>query len=502
MTVTRKMYLYNTAKRAKELFVPEHETVGMYCCGPTVYNYAHIGNLRTYLFEDVLKRTLVAFGYPVKHVVNITDVGHLTSDEDSGEDKMEKGARREGKTVGEIAEHFTQTFMADIASLNIKSPDIWPKATDHITQMIDLVSTLEDKGFTYKTSDGIYFDTSKFPDYIAFARLDPENLRGGERVDMGEKRNVTDFALWKFSPENEKRQMEWESPWGTGFPGWHIECSAMSLAYLPQPLDIHCGGADHIRVHHTNEIAQTEAATGKPFARFWVHGEFLVLDKGKMAKSGGSFITLSSLKEREIPPLAYRLFCFSAHYRSPLTFSWDGLKAAAQSLSNIRKAVAGLEDTGNMQNSTAAVDRILKPFYTAVGDDLNMPRAMAAVWDIIKDSTIEPALRRACCERADVILGLDLTLCRETCTQTLEAADGTVIHFECEDGPVPQPVAEKLATMVALRRTARKNKDYATADALRQKLTNLGVVLADQSDGTTVVGVPPKICKQDAETLS
>ena len=500
MEQTKKLHLYNTATREKKLFVPEHETVGMYCCGPTVYNYAHIGNLRTYIFEDVLKRALVAFGYPVKHVVNITDVGHLTSDEDTGEDKMEKGARREGKSVWDIAAHFTKTFMDDISSLNIREPDVWPKATDHITQMIDLVQTLEQKGFTYRTEDGIYFDTSKFPDYVKFARLDPENLRAGERVDMGEKRNVTDFALWKFSPKDQKRQMEWKSPWGIGFPGWHIECSAMSLTYLPQPLDIHCGGADHIRVHHTNEIAQTEAATGKQFSRFWVHGEFLVLDKGKMAKSGGSFITLSSLKDHDIPPLAYRMFCFTGHYRSPLTFSWDGLKAAAQSLTNLRKSVTGLASSDTPVDKMH-LDRAMQPFYTAVGDDLNMPRAMAAVWELIKDNSLEQSIRRKCVELADEILGLDLAAYQERSAQTILVAGETPVHFECEGGPVPETLAEKLAVIVRERRSARKNKDYATADAIRDKMVKLGVILKDQPDGSTTIVVPSALCNQDSETL-
>jgi len=253
--------------------VPQGDVVSMYCCGPTVYNTAHIGNLRTYISEDVLVRAIRACGHTVKHVMNITDVGHLVSDADTGEDKMEKGAAREGKSVWQIAEHYTQEFRANMKALNINEPSVWAKATDHIPEMIALVKTLQDKGFGYRTADGIYFDTSKFPAYRDFAQLDIEGMDAGHRIEMGDKRNITDFALWKFSPANEKRQMEWESPWGLGFPGWHIECSAMALKHLGQPLDIHCGGTDHIRVHHTNEIAQTEAATGTQFSRcmvsFW-----------------------------------------------------------------------------------------------------------------------------------------------------------------------------------------------------------------------------------------
>jgi cysteinyl-tRNA synthetase len=487
------LQLFNTATRAKERFEPLHDPVAMYCCGPTVYNYAHIGNLRTYIFEDVLRRALIALGYRVNHVVNITDVGHLTSDEDTGEDKMEKGARREGKSVWDIAAHFTQTFMADIASLNILSPDRWPKATDHIPQMIDLVATLEKGGFTYRTSDGIYFDTSKFPGYVDFAQLDPENLRAGERVDMGEKRNVTDFALWKFSPVDEKRQMEWESPWGTGFPGWHIECSAMSLAYLPQPLDIHCGGADHIRVHHTNEIAQTEAATGKKFVRHWLHGEFLVIDKGKMSKSGESFVTMAVLREKHIAPLAYRMFCYTAHYRSPLSFSWDGLAASAQSLANLRRAISSLPQGAS--DDLAAVEKHLEPFYGAVCDDLNMPRAMAAIWELVRDETISGAVRRRCVEKADAILGLDLTIEQVDIARTVVGADGITTRFEGTGaaGLSSEVLAQLDNDIFVRRRRARREKDWPTADRIRQQLASAGITVKDNSDGSTTTTIPETV---------
>ncbi len=406
----KPLYLYNTATRNKELFQPVHDPVEMYCCGLTVYNYAHIGNLRTYIFEDVLKRILLAHGYNVKHVLNITDVGHLTSDADSGDDKMEKGAAREGKSVWQIAEFFTNKFKENIVDLNILCPDLWPKATDHIPQMINLVEKLEKKGFTYRTSDGIYFDTTKFPSYCDFAHLDPESFRAGERVDMGDKRSVTDFALWKFSPKGQKRQMEWDSPWGIGFPGWHIECSAMSMEYLEMPLDIHCGGADHIRVHHTNEIAQSEAATGKKFVKYWIHGEFLVLDKVKMAKSGSNFVTLDSVKNEGIDPLAYRMFCFTAHYRNPLSFSMDGLKAAGASLVNLRKNIP-IDDKNVVDE--IRVQQVLESFYDAINDDLNMPRAVAALWDILKDSSIDPGVRRQSALKADEILALNLLAVQE-----------------------------------------------------------------------------------------
>ncbi|MBN1761197.1 MAG: cysteine--tRNA ligase [Chitinispirillaceae bacterium] len=491
----KALYLFNTASRIKEPFEPLHDPVGIYCCGPTVYNYAHIGNLRTYIFEDVLKRALLLFDYRVNHIVNITDVGHLTSDEDTGEDKMEKGARREGKSVWDIAAHFTETFMEDIASLNILNADRWPKATDHIEQMISLVRTLEEKGFTYRTVDGIYFDTEKFPAYVEFAGLDPENLRAGERVEMGEKRNPTDFALWKFSPTDQRRQMEWESPWGTGFPGWHIECSAMSLAYLPQPIDIHCGGADHIRVHHTNEIAQTEAATGKPFVRYWLHGEFLMLDKGKMAKSGESFVTMATVRRRGIAPLAYRMFCFSAHYRSPLSFSWEGLQAAEQSLKSLRKTVRALGPDETWSNEQ--VTETLEAFYAAVGDDLNMPRAVAALWDCIHDTSLTGGLRRACVAEADRVLGLDLLMeDAEERVTVAYGADGEEVRIEGA-ADITDEISSAVVDIVSRRRTARKEKNFPVADAIRDRLGGLGITVKDLPDGAAVVTLPPEAYEND-----
>lgn len=485
------LYLYNTAQRKKTAFVPVNDPVALYCCGPTVYNYAHIGNLRTYIFEDVLKRILELLGYGVRHVVNITDVGHLTSDEDTGEDKMEKGAKREGKSVWDIARHFTDAFMADAAALNIIPADVWPKATDHIEQMIAMVKTLEDKGFTYTTADGVYFDTAKFPAYVTFAGLDPAMLRAGERVDMGDKRSVTDFALWKFSPQSEKRQMEWESPWGKGFPGWHIECSAMSLAYLPQPLDIHCGGSDHVRIHHTNEIAQSEAATGKKFVETWLHGEFLVMDKGKMAKSGGNFVTLSSLKERGVDPLAYRMFCFTGHYRSPLTFSWDGLDAASQSLARMRKSVQVLlaAERGD-EVSDDAVQSALGPFYAALCDDMNMPRALAAVWELIRDEAHSAALRTACLRVAETVLGLNVfTAPAAVAAMERVSADGDIITFECDEEP-PEVLINGVVDKLTRRKQARAAKEWAVADKIRDLLANAGVVVKDQKDGAVHVLIP------------
>jgi len=308
---------YNTLTRKLEDFNPLNPpNVGLYTCGPTVYMYAHIGNLRTYIFEDILKRVLLANNYKVNHVMNITDVGHLTSDADTGDDKLEKEAIKENKNAWEIAAFYTAAFQKDLEELNIIPPDIWCKATDHINEQIELVKKLESKGFTYRTDDGIYFDTSKVADYGKLAGLDIEGLRAGIRVEMvAGKKNPTDFALWKFSPTNVKRQMEWDSPWGKGFPGWHIECAAMSMKYLGETFDIHCGGIDHIPVHHTNEIAEAESATGKPFVKYWLHGEFLELKEGRMGKSEGNAILVSTLKEKGFDPLSYRYLVLNTHYR-------------------------------------------------------------------------------------------------------------------------------------------------------------------------------------------
>ncbi|MEZ4618415.1 MAG: cysteine--tRNA ligase [Caldilineaceae bacterium] len=321
--------LYDTYSRSLRDFAPlSPEEVGLYTCGPTVYDYAHIGNLRTYLFEDILRRVLEFNGYKVKHVMNITDVGHLVSDADSGEDKMEKGSRRTGKTAWEIAEFYTQAFQEDLRRLNILEPTIWCRATDYIPEQIEMIGCIEANGYAYTTSDGVYFDTAKLDDYGYLARLKIEGLQAGMRVDMGEKRNPTDFALWKFSPKDQTRQMEWESPWGVGFPGWHIECSAMSAKFLGNLFDIHCGGEDHIPVHHTNEIAQTEACHGTHLANFWLHGYFLQLDDAKMAKSAGGFLRVQTLLDRGYEPLVYRFFCLSGHYRAKLNFTWESLDGA------------------------------------------------------------------------------------------------------------------------------------------------------------------------------
>lgn len=450
--------LFDTYKRSMRDFEPlSPPEVGLYACGPTVYDYAHIGNLRTYVFEDLLRRVLEINGYKVKHVVNITDVGHLTSDADTGEDRMEKGSRRTGKTAWEIAEIYTKEFKEDMRRLNIMEPHIWCRATDHIQEQIDLVKCIEDKGFTYRTSDGIYFDTSKLPEYGYLARLDIEGLKAGVRVDMAEKRNVTDFALWKFSPSDEKRQMEWNSPWGTGFPGWHIECSAMSAKYLGSFFDIHCGGEDHITVHHTNEIAQTQACYGTQLANYWMHGRFLQIDESRMGKSVGNFLRLQMLIDRGYDPMAWRYFCLGAHYRTKLNFSWESLDGAAKALNRLRAAayewgVPGAADKGFQEG-----------FLERINDDLNMPRALALTWDLVK-SDLAASVKKAMLIEFDRVLGLRLDAWR----------------------PSEETVPDDIMALMAQRQQARKEKRWKDADDLRDRIRESGYEIEDGPEGPRV----------------
>jgi len=405
--------LYDTYSRQVREFEPlQPPRVGLYACGLTVYDYAHIGNLRTYIFEDILRRTLEAHSYDVLHVQNITDVGHLVSDADTGEDKMEKGSRRTGKSAWEIAKFFTEAFRRDLAALNVLEPHIWPKATDHIAEQIALIQCIEEQGYTYLTSDGVYFDTSRLADYGALARLDVEGLQAGARVDLGEKRNPTDFALWKFSPPGEQRQMEWDSPWGVGFPGWHIECSAMAAKYLGPYFDIHCGGEDHIPVHHTNEIAQSEACYKTRLANFWMHGYFLVTSGEKMAKSKDHFVTLEELFA-DYDPLVVRFHLLRSHYRSVSDFSEEGLQASAAGLKRLREAYRnarhGLPEGVEADAQPFAAFR--ERFAAALDDDLNTPQAIAVLFDAARDVNraveegASPAYRAGAIALLDELLG-------------------------------------------------------------------------------------------------
>ena len=452
------LVLYDNYARSLRPFAPllPDGPVGLYTCGPTVYDYQHIGNYRTFLFEDLLKRVLQWNGYRVRHVMNVTDVGHLTSDADTGEDKMEKGARRTGKTAWEIAALYTDAFVDDIRALNILPPDVLSRATDHIPEQIAFIVDLEARGFTYRTSDGVYFDTSRQPDYGYLARLDRAGLTAGKRVDIGEKRNATDFALWKFSPAGRKRQMEWDSPWGRGFPGWHIECSAMAQRYLGDFFDIHCGGEDHIPVHHTNEIAQTEARVGTRLANFWMHGYFLLANDAKMAKSAGEFLRVGALVERGYDPLAYRYLCLTGHYRTQLNFTWEALDAAATGLSRMRSGFHGLEHDADAY----ADDGLLGRFTALVNDDLNAPRALALAWETLRGD-LPAAVRRATLARFDEVFGL-----------------GLASWVPREDA-----IPDDIESLAKARAEARRTRNWAEADRLRAALRDAGYDVEDKPDG-------------------
>ena len=453
---------FNTLALKKEFFKPiKNKKAGIYTCGPTVYNFVHIGNLRTYIFEDILRRTLEYNGYKVKHVMNITDVGHLSSDEDTGEDKIEKSAREQKKSAWEIAGFYTKQFQKDIIELNIESAHLMPKATEHIKEQIGLIKILEKKGFTYKTKDGIYFNTSKFKDYGKLGKLKKKiDQKYGRIKPSKEKRNLADFALWKFSPPagGKKRQMEWKSPWGMGFPGWHIECSAMSTKYLGQPFDIHAGGIDHIPVHHQNEIAQSEAAYDKPLAKYWLHGEFLVIDQKKMSKSEGNFITLNILKEKNFNPLSYRFFVLSSHYRKPLNFSWEALEAAQRGLEHLYNQISNLKSqiskTGNINSD------FKKKFLEKINDDLNTPKALAVVQEILKSRLITDDCKLATILDFDKVLGLKIK-------ESLATAK----------------IPEKVKKLADRRELARQSKNWQEADKLRKQIRKLGYEIEDTKEG-------------------
>lgn len=440
----------------------------MYCCGPTVYLYAHIGNFRTYIFEDVLRRVLEFNGFKVKHVMNITDVGHLTSDADTGEDKMEVGAKRERKTIWEIAEFYTKAFFEDAEKLNMLKPMIVCKATDHITDIIELVRKLEKKGCTYVTDSGVYFDTSKLKDYgkltgMSFERLN-ETLKAGARVEFDpQKRNITDFGVWFFSPKDKKRQMEWDSPWGVGFPGWHAECSAMSMKHLGETFDIHCSGIDHIPIHHTNEIAQSEAATGKKFVNYWLHGAFLVFGKeAKMAKSEGKIITVKNLVEKGFDPLAFRYLCMTAHYRSELVFTWESLQAAQNALFTLREHVRKLsEDIEGKREWSKKAEEYRGKFLGAMNDDLNTPEALALVWKLVRDEK-EISHR----EKYELLLEFD-----------------RIFALDLNRELIREELPKEAEELIRKREQARKAKDWKKADQIRQQLKAIGIIIEDTPQG-------------------
>lgn len=462
--------LFNTLGREKQAFKPiEPGHVGLYTCGPTVYDYQHIGNFRTFMFEDFLKRVLLYNGYYVNHIMNITDVGHLVSDGDEGEDKMEKGSARTGKTVWEIAEYYTQFFLDDAKALNILPPTKYTKATEYIKEQVDMIKCLDDKGYTYVTSDGVYFDTSKLTDYGKLANLDIEGLEEGSRIQFStEKKNKTDFALWKFSPLEEKRQMEWDSPWGKGFPGWHVECSAMSKKYLGDTFDIHCGGIDHIPIHHTNEIAQSEACNGKPFVHYWLHGAFLEEESGKMSKSKGEFLRVKTLIDKGYSPLDYRYLCLGTHYRKRLLFSWDLLEQAKVTFGRLKQNIQTIRDdvkkNSDPRDATMPED-IKEKFTEAVNDDLNMPQALAVLWGVIRNDKLSSVEKMNLVNDFNRVLGLDLD-------KDIEAGNLNV----------PAEIME----LVEKRIAAKKSKDFKKADAIRDELKALGWEVLDKKDGFEV----------------
>ncbi len=461
-----ELVLYNTLSRRKEVFRPlSGNQARVYSCGPTVYSRQHLGNLRTYVFADLLNRGLRFFGFDVRHVINITDVGHLTGDVDSGEDKLEKAAREQKLSAWEIAAHWTRVFQEDLAKLHCRPPDLWCKATDHIPEQIELIEKLETKGFTYRIADGVYFDVSKDPHYGELSRIDLAAQAAGERIEGAiEKRNAADFALWKLSdPKGPPRQMEWDSPWGRGFPGWHIECSAMSVKHLGLHFDIHSGGIDHIPVHHPNEIAQTEnALDARPWVRFWIHGGWLLNDSAKISKStGGSVLNLDELIASGFDPLAFRYFLLGGHYRQQLSYSDDAIKGAQIAYKRLLRHAQELRDDPT-SSGAAEAESLRARFREAVGDDLNAPRALAVVWEAARSDALGGREKHALLCEWDAFLGLGLA-----------------------DAQAPAQESDtELDALVAERDAARAAKNWTRSDEIRNLLKDRGIVIEDSPQGS------------------
>ena len=460
--------LYNTLTKKKEDFVPlQKEAVRIYTCGPTVYSYAHIGNFRAYIFMDNLRRTLEYNGYTLKHVMNLTDVGHLESDADEGEDKMEKAARRENKDPYEIAKFYADIFFKDMGRLHIEKPEIIAKATDHIPEMMSFVEELIKNEYAYETSRAIYFDISKLDKYPVLSNRKLDDQIAGARVEVDpEKRNPYDFAVWIKAPEN--HIMKWESPWGLSYPGWHLECSAMSRKYLGDVFDIHTGGVDHIPTHHENEIAQSKGCTGKIPAKIWMHVEFLQVDGGKMSKSLENTYTLDQLQEKGIEPLAYKLFCYTAHYRTKLNFTFDSALSTQKALNRLREAYVKHEEAPKMKIEENKIQSYKERFLEAINDDLNMPLAMGIVWEIARNEIKAK-------EWADLLLELDKVLALDL--------KNSKSYLETEK-KVELP--EEIQKMVEERKIARQNKDWAKSDDLREKIEQAGYHVKDTKEGMTV----------------
>ncbi|MBQ7383586.1 MAG: cysteine--tRNA ligase [Clostridia bacterium] len=471
------MLIYNSLSRKKEEFIPNVEgKVNMYTCGPTVYHYAHIGNLRSYIMEDVLEKHLRYLGYDVKRVMNITDVGHLTSDADEGEDKMLKGAKREKKTVMEIAKFYTDAFFADCKKLNIKTPDVVAPATECIDSFIEVITSLIEKGYAYEAGGNIYFDTSKLKQYYVFNDFKEDDLAVGVREGVEEdtnKRNKADFVLWFTKSKFDDQELKWDSPWGVGYPGWHIECSCISMKNLGEYLDIHCGGIDNAFPHHTNEIAQSEAYVGHKWCNYWFHVHHLNTNSGKMSKSSGEFLTVSLLEQKGYNPLVYRMFCLQSHYRKSLVFSYENLDNTVTAYNKLTARIAALI----AQNDTTPVDEaaaqeLRAGFREALDNDLNTSLAVTALYDLLKANT-NPATKLSLIAEYDTVLGLDLIKAAEKQVKTEEAA------------PVnDDPFIAEIEEMIKKRKEAKAAKDYATADAIRKELADKGVTLIDTPEGT------------------
>ncbi|HZZ98366.1 MAG TPA: cysteine--tRNA ligase [Candidatus Saccharimonadia bacterium] len=470
------MKLFNTLSRSIEEVVPlDGATLRLYACGPTVYDYTHLGHLRKYTMDDVLIRTIRHARIPVKHVENITDVGHLVSDSDTGEDKMEKGARKYGKSVWDIAKEFENYYWVSMTKMNNLKPDVVARATEHIPEQIALIKTLEEKGFTYAIDDGVYFDTSKFPNYAELAKIDAEGLQEGARVEtVPGKKNITDFALWKFSPKDgPKRQMEWESPWGVGFPGWHIECSAMSMKYLGEQLDVHTGGIEHIPIHHTNEIAQSEAATGKhPFVKYWVHHNMLLVDGTKMSKSLGNFFTIDDIEKKGFSPMALRLMFLSAHYKSDLNFTWDNMQASQTAWEKLLRFLIAFknekERTSLSEEKLAKINEYRKRFFDQMENDLHTPEALAILWEVTKSNIPGP-------DKYDLLLEFDEVLGLNLATRAASFAS-----------MLSRKIPEDIQELARQRVAARKAGNFATSDALRTQLAEKGWEMKDVPSGYTL----------------
>ncbi len=462
------MKLYNSLSRSIETFEPINpECVTLYTCGPTVYNFAHIGNLRTYIHEDILEKSLTALGFPVKRVMNITDVGHLESDADDGEDKMLKGALRENKTVWQIAEQYTEAFFEDCKRLNIQKPGIVAKATDQIEDYIAFIQTLETKGFTYFVNGNVYFDISKFPEYTKLSKMNLDDLKIAHREGVEQdtfKKNPQDFVLWFTKSKFDNQAMKWDSPWGIGYPGWHIECSVIALKFLGEQIDIHCGGVDHILVHHTNEIAQTESYTGKSWVNYWWHAEFLQDNTGKMSKSKGEFLTVSLLASKGYNPLAYRYYVLNSHYRKQLAFSYDNLDMAVTAYDKLKKRCLAYKQS-DLSPLTEVASGYQNKFLGALADDLNTANAITVLYDVLKSTDATASDKLQLILSFDRVLSLDLL------------KDAAVV--------IDADLTEQVEKLIAQRTEAKSGKDFAKADALREAIKSLGVTIKDTPQGTT-----------------